>query len=89
MHVTIRLPAAIQRLIGGEEAIEVSAETVEQAMEALGNRYDVIRQRLFSPNGQIRPSVSIFLNNAPPAVKLGTPLNEGDTLVVFQPVGGG
>jgi len=79
----------MRRLVEGQSRVEVDAATVGEAIEALCRRYMPLRDRLLKPNGRLKPSLVIFVNDAQPAAKPETVLKEGDTLVLIQPVGGG
>ncbi|MBN1342441.1 MAG: MoaD/ThiS family protein [Phycisphaerae bacterium] len=89
MNVTIRLPAPLRRLVEGRDAVPAEGQTVADAIESLCQHHDGLRGRLLRPNGKLKPSISVFINNAQPAARPDTPLKDGDTLVVLQPVGGG
>jgi molybdopterin converting factor small subunit len=89
MKVTIRLPAALRRLAGDQEQVEADASTVGEAIKMLCERHPPLRDRLLKPSGVMKPSITVFVNNLPPAAKAGNTLKDGDTLVVVQPIGGG
>jgi molybdopterin converting factor small subunit len=87
--VSIQLPAPLRRLVVEQESILLEACTVGQAVEALCSRHEQLKDRLLKPNGKLRPSVAVFVNNSQPAARPETALKDGDTLVLVQPVGGG
>ncbi len=79
----------MRQLADGQEQVELQAATVGEAVEALCQRYDRLRDRLCKPSGKLRGSITIFVNNAQPAATQDTALNDGDTVAVLVPVGGG
>ena len=89
MDVTVQLPLPMRQAADGQERIQLQADTVGQAVEALCGRYDQLRNWLCKPTGKLKGSIAIFVNNAQPAAKADTKLQDGDTLVILQPVGGG
>jgi len=89
MSVTVQLPLPMRQAADGQERIQLEADTVGQAVDALCSRYGQLRNRLYKPTGRLKGSITIFVNNAQPAAKADTKLQDGDTLVILQPVGGG
>ncbi len=89
MKVSVQLPAMMRKHADDQECVDLAATTVGEAIDALCDRYEALRRRLLQPNGRLRPSIAIFVNNTQPRAKPDTTLSDGDTLVVLQPVGGG
>lgn len=89
MNVTIQLPAPMRQYADGQAEVAIEADTVGRAVDALCARHHALRQRLLKPSGKLKSTIAIFVNNAQPAATPDTELNDGDRLVVLQPVGGG
>jgi molybdopterin synthase sulfur carrier subunit len=89
MAVTIRVPAFLRRFADGQERIEVQATSVAEAVTSLCRQREALSKRLLKPNGKVRPSVTLFVNDTQPPARWDTALDDGDTLTIVMPVGGG
>lgn len=89
MSVRVQLPAPMRSIVGGSEPVEIEAATVGEALAVLCNRFEPLRERLLKPNGRPKRTITIFVNNTQPPAKPDTPVHDGDSLTVLQPVGGG
>jgi MoaD family protein len=74
----------------GQAVVEVSGNTVQSVLDALGKNYDGIAQRVFE-NGQIRRFVNVYLNDEDIRYldNLATPVKDGDELSIIPAVAGG
>ncbi len=89
MSVSVLLPAPMRQIVGGSDSVEVQADTVGEALAAVCDRFEPLRERLLKPNGRPKRAITVFVNDAQPPAKPDTPVADGDRLTVLQPVGGG
>jgi MoaD family protein len=78
----------------GEDPISLdlpSGADVAAAVAALGERYPVLRERIYGPDGRIGRHVLALVNGTAVQFKQGfaTPLSDGAVLTLLPPVGGG
>ena len=57
MAVTVKIPAQLRALTGGEGETEVEGESVGEVLEALYERYDGLRDRI-TEDGELRRFVN-------------------------------
>lgn len=89
--VTIRIPGPLRAFCGGVSAEEVHADTVGDALEALGAQHSDILQRIFTPEQELRPFVNVFLDkkNVRSLKGMATPLTEHSTVSIVPAIAGG
>ncbi len=92
MPVTVKIPAPLRPLTGGqgEVAVEKPA-TVQGAIEELSRKYPGIREKLLDDKGALRRYVNLFRNDEDirHGKGLETPLAEGDRLTIVPAIAGG
>lgn len=88
---TVELPAALRGLCGGRARVRVQAQTVGAVLEALCDEVPALRDRLFTPGGEVRRSVGIFLGDEDVRSLGGleTPVGPRQVLVIVAAVAGG
>ncbi|MGH7539651.1 MAG: molybdopterin-synthase adenylyltransferase MoeB [Gemmatimonadota bacterium] len=59
--VTIRIPTPLRSFVGGRAAIEVEAETADEALERLTNEHDALRAQLYGDDGVLRRFVNVYV----------------------------
>ncbi|KAB2673614.1 MAG: MoaD/ThiS family protein [Verrucomicrobia bacterium] len=89
--VQISIPPTLRRFCGGEEAVQVRAGTVGDALGQLQARFHGIRERLCDETGRIRGSVLVFVNDEDIRflAEQATPLRAGDHLSIIPAFAGG
>ena len=89
--VNVWIPPALREFAGGSAEVAVVARDVDSALSALGDAFPDIRQRVLTPDGDVRPLVNVFVgeDNIRSLDGLATTLNEGDTLAIIPAVAGG
>jgi molybdopterin converting factor small subunit len=99
--VTLKIPTPLRSYTDGQTEISVQGETVGSAMQDLVAQYPTLRPHLFNlrPGGleaeggqaELRPFVNLFLNNEniKDLQSLGTPLKDGDRLMLIPSIAGG
>ncbi|TDD14089.1 MoaD/ThiS family protein [Kribbella turkmenica] len=88
MAIGVKLPAVLRPFAGGAERVEVDGATVGEVVAALD---PVLRRRLTDEQGAVRRHVNIYLgnDNIRDLDGLGTPLTDGDELMILPSVAGG
>jgi MoaD family protein len=90
LAVTVRIPAQLRALTNGEGETEVEATTVGEALEALFDRYEGLRDRI-TENGELRRFVNVYAGGED--IRFGegleTQLSDGDEVTILPAVAGG
>jgi molybdopterin synthase sulfur carrier subunit len=94
MAVLVRLPTVLRPFAGGAERVEVvvpGEPTVGAVFAALELDHPALRRRLTDEQGMLRRHVNVFLgnDNIRDLDALGTPLSDGDELLILPSVAGG
>ncbi len=91
MSVTVRIPAPLRRLTGGQEAVVTDGSRLSDCIEALEARFPGLKERLVDEWGQIRRFVNIYVNGEDVRFLQGldTPLKPGDEVSIVPAVAGG
>ncbi len=88
---TFRIPGPLRRLSNGEITVEVGANDLGSAIEALDARYPGFKDRLLDERGELRQFVNVYLNDED--VRLGSglqaKLHEQDEISIVPAVAGG
>jgi molybdopterin synthase sulfur carrier subunit len=90
MAVTVKIPTQLRSLTNGDGETEVDADSVGEALEALFDRYDGLRDRI-TENGELRRFVNVYAGGEDIRFEQGleTPLNDGDEVTILPAVAGG
>lgn len=91
MPIRTRIPGALTSYTGGNTEIDVEAQTVDEALSALEQRYPPLVPLLRNPGGALRARVNIYVNDEHVRFRQGleTPLQDGDTVYVMPIIMGG
>jgi len=91
VSVEIQLPSLLRGSADGKSVVEVEAETVQGAVNALFEQYPPLRNHLFDEDEQQREHVLIFYNgeNTRCLETLDINLKAGDRITILQAVTGG
>ena len=86
-----RIPGPLRRLSNGEITVEVGANDLGSAIDALDARYPGFKDRLLDERGELRQFVNVYLNDED--VRLGSGLqakvNDKDEISIVPAVAGG
>ena len=86
--ITVILPVVLQRLFpGAPRQVRVTAATVEDAIDALDNRWPGMRDRLCDSRPAIRRHINVFV--AGERATLQTSLPDGSDIVILTAISGG
>ncbi len=91
MSIKVRIPAPLRTLTGGEGLVEVSSESIGDAIAKLEATFPGIKERLCEETGEIRRFVNIYVNGEDVRFLdgLGTTLSAGDEISIVPAVAGG
>jgi sulfur-carrier protein len=90
MAIRIHIPTPMRQHTDGQAVVEVTGTTIKGALEALGQKFPAVVQRIFE-NGQVRRFVNIYLNDEDVRYldNLGTAVKDGDEVSIIPAVAGG
>jgi MoaD family protein len=90
MGVTIKIPTQLRNLTGNEAETEVDGSSVGEALDALYERYDGLRDRI-TEDGELRRFVNVYVGGED--IRFGegldTPVENGDEITILPAVAGG
>ncbi|HSF48875.1 MAG TPA: molybdopterin-synthase adenylyltransferase MoeB [Burkholderiales bacterium] len=87
----VRIPMPLRSFTGGVDEVTVSAATVGEALNALATEHQGLRERVLSPEGNLRQFVNVFVGsrNIVSLDGLKTRLADGDVISIVPAVAGG
>jgi molybdopterin synthase sulfur carrier subunit len=90
MPVTVKIPAQLRNLTGNETEAEVDGSSVGEALDALYERYDGLRDRI-TEDGELRRFVNVYVGGEDIRFGQGldTPVDDGDEITILPAVAGG
>ena len=90
MAVTVKIPAQLRNLTGNESEAEVEGDNVGEALDALYERFDGLRDRI-TEDGELRRFVNVYVGGED--IRFGdgldTTLSDGDEITILPAVAGG
>ncbi len=88
---TLRIPTPLRPYTEGQGELQVSASTVGEAMQELVSRYPALKPHLFNEQDGLRSFVNLFVNDEDirSLAGAGTPLKDGDRLMIIPSIAGG
>jgi molybdopterin converting factor small subunit len=91
MPIRARLPSALTTFAAGHTQIELQAETVDEVLSALEQRFPALVPLLRDKSGALRPRVNVYVNDEHVRYRRGleTPLQDGDVVLVVPIIVGG
>ena len=89
--VEVRIPIALQNLVGEASTLQVKGETVAQVLDNLDAQFPGFKTRLIDQRGKLSGSILAFLNDEDirSLKELDTPLKDGDVLNIYVILSGG
>jgi sulfur-carrier protein len=90
MAVTVKIPAQLRTLTGNEAETTVDAASVGEALEAVYEKYDGLRDRI-TADGELRRFVNVYVGGED--IRFGdgleTTVSDGDEVTILPAVAGG
>jgi sulfur-carrier protein len=90
--MTIFIPTPLRQYAGGKDAVNVSAGTVNGALDELTRSFPDLRKHLFTGEGKLRAFVNVYLNDEDVRYlpqKESTAVSASDTLSIIPSIAGG
>jgi MoaD family protein len=90
MAVTVKIPAQLRAVTGGEGELEVEGATVGEALDAVFDQHEALRDRLISDDS-LRRFVNVYVSGEDIRFQEGleTELTDGDEVTILPAVAGG
>jgi sulfur-carrier protein len=90
MGVTVKIPTQLRAATEGEAEVEVEGGTVGEALDAVFDQHEGLRERI-TQNGDLRRFVNVYVSGEDIRFQDGleTPINEGDEVTILPAVAGG
>jgi adenylyltransferase/sulfurtransferase len=91
MPVAIQIPTALRAFTDRKPESAANGSTVGEAIADFAASYPDIRPHLYDENGELRSFINIYLGdtNIKNLQGLGTPVKDGDTLMLVPAIAGG
>jgi sulfur-carrier protein len=87
---SIKIPTPLRAYTGGNAEIQVSGQTVQEALNNLTAQYPDLRKHLFNED-KLRDFVNVFIgeDNITDRDGIETPIDAGDRLRIIPSIAGG
>ena len=87
---TLRIPTSLRPYAAGQSEVIVRVSTVGEALSEVAERYTSLKPHLFTPEGQLRSFVNLFLNDEDIRKPdgLDTPIKDSDRLMLLPSIAG-
>ncbi len=87
----VRVPTPLRPYTQGQKEIEVPSATVGEALRQLSERFPALEPHLFNEQGQLRPYVSVFVNDEDMHSHQGeaTLIQDKDRVMIIPSIAGG
>ena len=84
MAVTVKIPTQLRAATGGEAEVEVAGSTVGEALDAVFDAHDGLRERI-TQDGDLRRFVNVYVSGEDIRFQDGleTAINEGDEVTIL------
>ena len=90
MAVTVKIPAQLRALTGNESEAQVEGSSVGEALDAVYERFEGLRDRI-TENGELRRFVNVYVGGED--IRFGegldTAVGDGDEVTILPAVAGG
>ena len=88
---TIKIPPVLRASVGGEREVSAAGASVGEVLRGLAEAHPATQTQLFAGDGELNRYVNVYLNDEDVRVLegLGTPVGEGDVLVILPAMAGG
>jgi molybdopterin synthase sulfur carrier subunit len=62
MSLQIIIPTPLRKITGNLDAVEIEAETINEAIDSLDERFPGFRSRVCDDTGELRRFINIYVN---------------------------
>jgi sulfur-carrier protein len=89
--VEVRIPTVFRKFTDGQSVVEVEPGTISDLVNQLEKRYPGLQGQLLTESGDLHRFVNVYVNDEDARYldKLGTKVDEGDTVSLLPSVAGG
>lgn len=89
--IQVRVTAVLQKLTGGQKAVEASGASIGEVLEDIDRRFPGFKAQLFSDDGKLQRFVNVYLNDEDIRYTGGTEtaVKPGDKLDILPALAGG
>ena len=90
MSLSVKIPAQLRPMTGGESDIPATGSTVGEALDSVFEQHEGLRERI-TENGELRRFVNVYVAGEDIRFSggLSTPLSDGDQVTILPAVAGG
>lgn len=90
MAITVKIPTQLRAATGGEAEIEVAGSTVGEALDAVFDAHDGLRDRI-TQDGDLRRFVNVYVSGEDIRFQQGleTSIDDGAEVTILPAVAGG
>ncbi len=90
-NVKVIIPTPLRQYAANQDAIELQAKDVRDALGALVAKHDALRRHLYTDEGHLRNFVNVYVNEEDIRYlqREATPLKDGDTISIVPSIAGG
>ena len=90
MAITVKIPAQLRPATGGEGEVAVEGSTVGEALDAVFDQHDGLRERI-TEDGTLRRFVNVYVSGEDIRFQQGleTSIKDGDEVTILPAVAGG
>jgi sulfur-carrier protein len=90
VSIVVKIPAQLRAVTDGEGEIEVEGATVGDALDAVFDQHDDLRERI-TEDGGLRRFVNVYVSGEDIRFRdgLDTQLSDGDEVTILPAVAGG
>jgi sulfur-carrier protein len=87
---TVRIPPVLRENTGGNRSVDVSGDTVSQALQDLFGKHPALRDRV-TQDGQLSSFINVYVNDRDVRYRDGleTAIEAGDTIILLPAMAGG
>ena len=87
----IHIPTPLRQYADKKDMVEVSANTVGDALSGLVSQHPDLRRHLYTDDGKLRAFVNVYLNDEDIRYlqKEATPVKDADSLSIVPSIAGG
>ena len=91
MPVEVRVPAILQKLVGGAKVVPSQGSTVGEVLDGVDTAHPGFLSQVTQGDGQLHRFVNFYLNDEDIRYlkQLETPVKEGDVLSILPALAGG